>query len=745
MSYSLYNPFMPTRHLNPRASGLIVFGGGGGDGGTVYTDAAGGTHATEADAIAANTAAETAAVAAVEAKKVADAKAAAEAKVISDAKAADTAAISAYISGLSTAISAAPKAGDALGLLQNQLNAVLTFAKPAATYTATPAEIAAEGYETFEAKIQAAYDSKITDLQAKIQKNQSQSSAGLAAGQRALVSAAITDPTSLTTTADVAKINDAPIDPATGLPKVETPAERTARLSQLEVATGTGDLATMTGATAVTGTAIGADPVEDIEVAKVTANTSKAAVDDALNNTEAAQGTVSDDSLVVAATSDGTTGVSDLKAAQGKSLVMENPTTRDLQAGEIISGVADAEKAAVFTEQIQAAQATPSDKATVQGQMAGLMEGFDGSSAPAWASAALRNATAQMAARGMGASSMAGQAILQATMEAALPIAAQDAQTVAGFEMANLSNRQQRAMLAAEQRAAFLGQEFDQAFQAKVQNASRIADIANMNFTAEQQIALENSRNANSMNMANLSNRQALIMGEAAAISNLEMASLSNQQQAAVQNAQSFLQMDMANLANRQQTELFKSQTLIQSIFTDQAAVNAAAQFNASSENQTNQFLANMRTQVSQFNASQTNSMTQFNTNELNGMAKFNADMTNQRDQFNATNQLVVAQANALWRQSVTTMDTAAQNVANAEAAKTSNAFTASTLDQIWQRERDMMSMAWKSSESSAERANAIIMAQMGIEAQTAALATQRAAEESSAVGSFFSKLIFGF
>jgi hypothetical protein len=709
MSYSLYNPFMPTRHLNPRASGLIVFGGGGG-GGTVYADVNGGTHATEALAIASNTAIEKANKAAKEKaaadKIIADNKAAEEKRIIDEAKAADAAAIAAYKSGLSTAMSAAPEAGDALGLLQNQLNAVLTFAKPAATYTATPAEIAAEGYETFDAKIEAAYTAVITDLQAKIAKNQSESSAGLAAGQRALVSAAITDPTSLTTTADVAKIDGDAVG--------------------TNIATGTGALGTAPTATATTGTAVGADPVEDITTATVTADTSKTAVDAALKGTEAAQGTVSDSSLVEAATSDGTTGVSDLKAAQGKSLLMQNPTTREIQEGELISGVADADKAAVFTEQIQAAQATPSDKATVQGQMAGLMEGFDGSSAPAWASAALRNATAQMAARGMGASSMAGQAILQATMEAALPIAAQDAQTVAGFEMANLSNRQQRAMLAAEQRAAFLGQEFDQAFQSKVQNASRIADIANMNFTAEQQIALENSRNANSMNMANLSNRQALIMGEAAAISNLEMASLSNQQQAAVQNAQSFLQMDMTNLANRQQTELFKSQSLIQSIFTDQAAVNAAAQFNASSENQTN-------------------SMTQFNVNELNGMAKFNADMTNQRDQFNATNQLVVAQANALWRQSVTTMDTAAQNVANAEAAKTSNAFTASTLDQIWQRERDMMSMAWKSSESSAERANAIIMAQMGVAAQKEALATQRAAEESSAVGSFFSKLIFGF
>ena len=46
--------------------------------------------------------------------------------------------------------------------------------------------------------------------------------------------------------------------------------------------------------------------------------------------------------------------------------------------------------------------------------------------------------------------------------------------------------------------------EFDQAFQARVQNAGRIADIANMNFTAEQQVALENSRIANTMNLAEL-------------------------------------------------------------------------------------------------------------------------------------------------------------------------------------------------------------------------------------------------
>ncbi len=91
--------------------------------------------------------------------------------------------------------------------------------------------------------------------------------------------------------------------------------------------------------------------------------------------------------------------------------------------------------------------------------------------------------------------------MVQAAMESALPIASADAQVTAQFEAQNLSNRQQRAMLAAQQRATFMGQEFDQKFQARVQNAAKISDIANMNFTAEQQVQLENSRIANTMNL----------------------------------------------------------------------------------------------------------------------------------------------------------------------------------------------------------------------------------------------------
>ena len=87
-----------------------------------------------------------------------------------------------------------------------------------------------------------------------------------------------------------------------------------------------------------------------------------------------------------------------------------------------------------------------------------LTANFDAANPPAWAAGAMRNATAKMAARGLGASSLAGQAIVQATLEAALPIAQADAATLcAQFESQNLSNRQQRAMLSAQQRAQFMG------------------------------------------------------------------------------------------------------------------------------------------------------------------------------------------------------------------------------------------------------------------------------------------------
>jgi hypothetical protein len=441
----------------------------------------------------------------------------------------------------------------------------------------------------------------------------------------------------------------------------------------------------------VTGAVPQVDDPAALSAAIVTPETVTNKVKGITDATQAVQGEVSEDATVEAQTmSPDDLAQLDLQVNQlteAQKVAVVPPRT--IQPGEMISGSAVDMAKVNEALDIQAMVADPTAQATVRGQMDSLMADFEGGAPPAWAAGALRNATAQMAARGLGASSMAGQALVQAAMESALPIAMQDAQTFAKFESQNLSNRQQTAMFAAEQRANFLGMEFTQEFQTRVANAAKISDVANMNFTAEQQVALENARMAQTVDITNLNAVNAKMMGDAAAMSQLDMQNLNNRQQAAVTNAQSFLAMDMKNMDMQQQTNLFKSQSVINAVLSDQAAVNAAKQFNASSENQTNQFFESMKNQVQQFNAG----------------------MVVQRDQFNAQNALVVAQANAQWRQNATTLNTAAQNEANMADAMAANNFTQSTMDVVWQRERDMMDYAFRMSESSTDRALSVFLA----------------------------------
>ena len=471
------------------------------------------------------------------------------------------------------------------------------------------------------------------------------------------------------------------------------------------------------------------------------ADKSATAVDSALAATSAAQMTLNDPRSQVLAAQQTASSVGNLSAAQGNATLMSNPIQRQIQSGEIITGAANAQTASTYTEQIQAATATPTDQATVQGQLATLTNNFDASNPPSWAAGALRGVQAQMAARGLGASSIAGQAMVQAALESALPIAQADAQVIASFESQNLTNRQQRAMLAAQQRATFIGQEFDQNFQARVQNSARIGDIANMNFTAEQNIAMENSRAVNTMNLNNLSNRQAMVAAEAAALSNLDMSNLNNRQQASVNNAQSFLQQDMANLSNQQQTDLFKAQQRTQALFTDQAAENASRQFNATSQNQVDQFFANLATQTAQFNATQTNAQSQFNAGQVNTVERFNAEMNNQRDQYNATNQLAIAQNNAVWRREIATADTSAVNRANELNANAVLDISKEAYDNLWSYYNDTMEWAWTSADNQLERINKMAIAELNADAMTRANEMTSSSAAGTAIGSLIGTL----
>jgi hypothetical protein len=546
--------------------------------------------------------------------------------------------------------------------------------------------------------------SKAQAAVATAQSEMQNATAGYAAGTgknlTMMQAAASGDPTSMVTKGDVASVSAA--DQAAG-----------------NIAAGTGQAgaapqATPTAAAAATPAA--APTVTP--AATTTAATAQAGVQGVMNQTQAAQGQVSSQAQVQAAQGDPTKlSQLGLQAAQGQASQVQGAPTRQLQTGEMISGTTvDQQK----VEDIYGKD--PLEAASVADEMGQLMQQFQGGATPAWAAGAMRAANAQMAARGLSASSMAGMAVVQAAMESALPIAQMDA-----------ANKQQVAIESAKQRANFLQIEFNQEFETKVRNAAKISEIANMNFTADQQVALENAKMAQTMNLANLSNRQAKVMADAATMAQMDMTNLNNRQQAQVQNAKAFLQMDMTNLNNKQQTSLFKAQQMTNTLLSDTAAENASRQFNASSQNQTDQFFANLSSQVERFNTEQNNQINRFNAGEANAISQFNATQLAAREQFNANNALVIAQANAQWFQATTTAETAAQNQMNRDAAIQANKMTETAYNAAIQVERDAISYAYRAADSRAEREHELIL--QGMKDQISNAQMQAEIDKSSGQG----------
>lgn len=638
----------------------------------------------------------------------------------------------------------------AANAINNQPKEVSTV--PTAAYNPSSLDTARQAEADALASLQAARDAQAANPEdtalteaadkAQVAVNQAQDASNTALQQyKALnmpstaefIGEATNDPTSLITQAPV----------ATATPEQIATGQMAAGTGQLGAATDAQATAAQPAASVTTPTAVAP--------ATVTAQTAAPAVEDTVSKLVAATGKPTAEALAEAASMTpeqlAQLGLSPALLAEAQRVQPVAPRT--VQEGELIAGptvdMGRVETAVNFA----AATGAPSTDATVQGQLTSLMSDFEGAEPPAWAAGAMRAATAQLAARGLGASSMAGQAIVQAAMESSLPIAMQDAQTAATFEMQNLSNRQQTAMFAAEQRANFLGMEFTQGFQTRVSNAARISDIANMNFSAEQQVALENARMAQSVDLANLSSRSAKVMADAAAMSQLDLTNLNNRQQTAVQNAQSFLQMDMSNLSNEQQAVVFKSQAVINSMLTDQAAENAALQFNASSENQSTQFFSNLSATVGQFNADQANAMERFNAGEANALAEFNATQSNLRDQFNATNSLVIEQANAQWYQTVATTDNAAINQSNRDAAQAASEMTGLAFNATMQEARDIMSYAFQTADNDATRATNIAIAKYAADSEAAQSAADAKASKSAglwgAIGSVGAAIVRGW
>ena len=172
---------------------------------------------------------------------------------------------------------------------------------------------------------------------------------------------------------------------------------------------------------------------------------------------------------------------------------------------------ADTSKSDVDAElsKLQAQQGTLTSAATVRGQMDLLMQDFD-EGTPPWASGALREATQAMAARGLGASSMAGQAIVTAAMESALPIAAADAKTQAQMEFKNLDNRQATAIFKTQQRIATILSDTAMTNAAKQFNAQSTNQVNMFKSEMQTQVNQFNASQINSMVQFNAGQENAI-------------------------------------------------------------------------------------------------------------------------------------------------------------------------------------------------------------------------------------------
>ena len=355
------------------------------------------------------------------------------------------------------------------------------------------------------------------------------------------------------------------------------------------------------------------------------------------------------------------------------------------------------------------------EEALVSNQIDSLLAGIQDGNIPTWASPAVAAVEQMLAQRGLEASSVGRDNLINAIIQSSIPIAQANAQAI------QQSVAQEKTLIAQEELAnAQLRQ------QTALSNADKVFQLNMAQFNADQQTALSNSKFLQTVSLTEASNDQQATIQNAVLMSQANLAEADSNTKLAIANAQTFLQTDLANLNATQQANILTAQQQQQTMLSNQAAANVAAQFNATSENQTNQYMASLAAQIEQYNVSQYNANLQFNAQAINAatardaqrvadvnkanasiinqVAQFNEQMDFNRDQWNAANAQAVANSNVDWRRKANLANTAAQNAVNQQ--NVANAFQLSTQAQafLWQELRDQADYDFKFADNTATR-----------------------------------------
>ena len=230
----------------------------------------------------------------------------------------------------------------------------------------------------------------------------------------------------------------------------------------------------------------------------------------------------------------------------------------------------------------------------------------------------------------------------------------------------------------------------------------------------------------------NLTNRQQSVVTNANNLAALETKNLDSRLSASINNARNTLSIDLGNLTSRQRGAELSFQGYTQKLFTDTAAVNAAAQFGAKSKNDVDMFFSKLDESVSNMNANRVEAIERDNARQKNSMTEFYQAQKLSRDTFNINTMANIRAANTKWYQSVATVQNSNQMLANSYAAQSELGLRSMEYNALWQKRRDDAQMLYDSTERDLER-----VAQAAAVAQQAAIAksSQKAAKTSAIMG----------
>ena len=371
------------------------------------------------------------------------------------------------------------------------------------------------------------------------------------------------------------------------------------------------------------------------------------------------------------------------------------------------------------------------EEALVSNQLDSLLSGVEEGEIPIWARPAVDTVENMLAKRGLEASSVGRDALVNTLIQASIPLAQANAQAI------QQSVSQQRNIEAAVSEANAQRQQ-----QTVLKNAENVFKMDMANMSAEQQTELANSKFFQTASLTDASIEQQSAVQNATNLARADIADADFYQKAQIENAKNFLATDMANLNNRQQSNVIKGQYEQQRLLSNQAAQNAMRQFNATNDRQAQQFMAQIETQIRQYNAGYINASEQFNTQALNAaeardaqrvldvnranaaimnqVEQFNEQQNFARQQWNAANEQAVINSNIDWRRRANTADTAAQNAVNQQNAQNAFGLTQAAQSFLWQELRDQADYDFRWTTDTANRKVQAMMAAASAEGDAA-------------------------